>query len=76
MLGYINGGHPSIPLFLKIYNALVTSSDFFLEELLTNPVMTDAVEQLGKQFKHLTPAQIEMVSDMIGVMVDHISKEQ
>lgn len=69
------GGYPSLPLFLKICNALETSSDFLLGELLEHPVMPDTVEQLGKQLKHLTPNQIEMVSGMIEVMVDHISKE-
>lgn len=69
------GSYPSLPLFLKICNALETSSDFLLGEMLDNPMMPDVVEQLGKQLKHLTSNQIEMVSEMIEVMVDHISKE-
>lgn len=69
------GSYPSLPLFLKICNALETSSDFLLGEMLDNPVMPDTVEQLGKQLKHLTPNQIEMVRGMIEVMVEHISKE-
>lgn len=69
------GSYPSLPLFLRICNALETSSDFLLGEMLVNPVMPDAVEQLGKQLKHLTANQIEMISGMIDVMVEHISKE-
>lgn len=69
------GGYPSLPLFLKICNALETSSDFLFGEMLDNPVMPDVVEQLGKQLKHLTPNQIAMVSGMIEVLVNHIGKE-
>lgn len=68
-------GLPSLLLFLKICNALGTSADFLLGELLDNPVMPDCVEQLGKQFKHLTPAQIEMINDMVEVMIKHTTKE-
>lgn len=69
------GSFPSLPLFLKICNALETSSDFLLGDLLEHPVMPDTVEQLGKQLKHLTPNQVEMVSGMLDVMITHISKE-
>jgi hypothetical protein len=39
-------------------------------------VIPDSVEQLGKQFKHLTPEQTEMISEMVEVMIRHtIAKE-
>lgn len=68
-------GMPSLLLFLKICNALGTSADFLLGDFLDNPVMPDCVEQLGKQFKHLTPSQIEMISEMVDVMIRHTTKE-
>lgn len=69
------GSLPSFPLFVKICNALGTSADFLLGDFLDNPVMPDCVEQLGKQFKHLTPAQIEMITEMVEVMIRHTTKE-
>ncbi|MDD3230393.1 MAG: hypothetical protein PHE09_14415 [Oscillospiraceae bacterium] len=42
---------------------------------MDNLVMPDSVEQLGKQFKHLILAQIDMISDMVGVMINHITRE-
>lgn len=66
---------PSLPLFLKICNALHTSADFLLSDVLENPTMPDSVEQLGKQLKHLTPNQIDLVTGMLDVMIAHISKE-
>ncbi|MEA5084131.1 MULTISPECIES: hypothetical protein [Clostridia] len=30
-------------------------------------MIPDSVEQLGKQFKHLIPEQIEMISEMVEV---------
>lgn len=48
---------------------------FLLGNLLEHPVMPDSVEQLGNQLKHLTPNQIEMVSGILSIMIDHIGKE-
>lgn len=67
---------PSFPLFLKICNVLGTSADYLLGDLLENPVIPDSVEQLGKQFKHLEPGQIDMINEMLEVMIRHITKEQ
>jgi transcriptional regulator with XRE-family HTH domain len=69
------GSLPSLPLFLKICNALGTSADFLLGELLDNPVLPDSVEQLGKQFKHLTPKQIDMINEMVEVMIRYAVEE-
>jgi hypothetical protein len=38
-------------------------------------VIPDSAERLGIQFKHLTPAQIEMISDMASVMIRYADKE-
>lgn len=56
------GSLPSFSLFLKICNVLGTSADYLLGDLLDR-----SVEQLGKQFKHLMPEQIEMISEMVEV---------
>lgn len=66
---------PSISLFIKICNALCVSADFLLGDLLDHPVFPESAEQLGNQFKHLTSVQIEMISEMVGVIVHHMSKE-
>jgi transcriptional regulator with XRE-family HTH domain len=66
---------PSFTLFIKICNALGTSADFLLGDYLENSVIPDSAERLGIQFKHLTPAQIEMVSDMASVMIRYADKE-
>lgn len=73
----IEGGTrmPSFSLFLRICNALDTSADYLLGDLLENPVIPDSLEQLGKQLRHLTPQQTEMINELIEVMVRHISKE-
>jgi transcriptional regulator with XRE-family HTH domain len=68
-------GLPSFSLFLKICNALGTSADYLLGDLLDCPVIPDSVEQLGKQFKHLTPEQIEMINEMLEVMIRHLTKK-
>ncbi len=70
-----DGGLPSFILFVKICNALETSADFLLGDLLDNPAMPDCVEQLGNQFKHLTPVQIGMIGEMAEIMIEHITKE-
>lgn len=69
------GSLPSFSLFLKICNELSASADYLLGDLLENPVIPDCVEQLGKQFKHLEPSQIEMISEMVDVMIRHTTKE-
>jgi len=69
------GSLPSFSLFLKICNVLGTSADYLLGDLLENPVIPDCVEQLGKQFKHLEPRQIDMINEMIEVMIRHTTKE-
>lgn len=66
---------PSLALFVKICNALETSADFLLEDFLDSPILPDSVEQLGKQFKHLTPAQLEMIGEMVSVMIYHTIKD-
>lgn len=71
-----SGGSLSFPLFLKICNVLGTSADYLLGELLDHPVIPDSVEQLGKQFKHLTPEQIEMISEMVEVMIRHTTAKE
>lgn len=70
------GSLPSFSLFLKICNVLGTSADYLLGDLLDNPVIPDSVEQLGKQFKHLAPEQIEMISEMVEVMIRHTSTKE
>jgi len=40
-----------------------------LGDLLDQPVIPNSVEQLGKQFKHLIPEQIEMIIEMVEVMI-------
>ena len=50
---------------MKLCNALGISADFLLGDLLVNPIRLDSVEQLGKQFKHLNPAQIDMINEMV-----------
>lgn len=67
---------PSLPLFMRICNALGTSADFLLGEALVNPVIPDSVDQLGKQLKHLSPNQIDMVNDIIKVMIKYITIEK
>jgi hypothetical protein len=54
---------------------LGTSADYLLGDILDNPVIPDSVEQLGKQFKHLTLEQIKMISKMVEVMIRHTTKE-
>lgn len=66
---------PSLSLFLKICNALSVSADFLLGDLLDNPVLPESAKQLVKQFKHLTPEQIDMISEMVEVLIRHTSKE-
>ena len=66
---------PSLPLFVKLCNTLGISADFLLGDLLVNPIHLDSVEQLGKQFKHLNPAQIDMINEMVEVMIRHATKE-
>ncbi|MPM33177.1 hypothetical protein SDC9_79746 [bioreactor metagenome] len=70
------GSLPSFSLFLKICNVLGTSADYLLGDLLDNPVIPDSVEQLGKQFKHLAPEQIEMISEMVEVMIRHTTTKE
>lgn len=70
------GSLPSLPLFLKICNALGTSADFLLGDLLEHPVMPDSVEQLGKQLKHLEPNQIDMINEMVEVMIRHTTGKE
>lgn len=70
------GSLPSFSLFLKIYNVLGTSADYLLGDLLDNPVIPDSVEQLGKQFKHLAPEQIDMISEMVEVMIRHTTTKE
>ena len=70
------GSLPSFSLFLKICNMLGTSADYLLGDLLDNPVIPDSVEQLGKQFKHLAPDQIEMISEMVEVMIQHTTTKE
>lgn len=70
------GSLPSFSLFLKICNVLGTSADYLLGDLLENPVLPDSVEQLGKQFKHLAPDQIEMISEMVEVMIRHTTTKE
>jgi len=70
------GSLPSFSLFLKICNVLGTSADYLLGDLLDNPVIPDSVEQLGKQFKHLAPDQIEMISEMVEVMIRHTTTKE
>lgn len=70
------GSLPSFSLFLKICNVLGTSADYLLGDLLDQPVIPDSVEQLGKQFKHLTPEQIEMISEMVEVMIRHTTTKE
>jgi len=69
------GSLPSLPLFLKICNALGTSADFLLGDLLDYPVMPESVDQLGKQFKHLSPRQINMVNEMVEIMIRYAVEE-
>lgn len=69
------GSLPSFSLFLRICNVLGTSSDYLLGELLDNPIIPDNVEQLGKQLKHLTPSQVDMINDILEVMIRHITDE-
>lgn len=69
------GSQPSFSLFLKICNILNVSSDFLLGDLLNHPVMPESVERLNIQMKHLTPAQMEMISEMIDVLIRHTSNE-
>lgn len=69
------GSLPSFSLFLKICNVLGTSADYLLGDLLDNPVISDSVEQLGKQLKHLDPDQIDMINEMLEVMIRHTTKE-
>ena len=66
---------PSLTLFIKICNALCVSADFLLGELLEHPVMPESAKQLENQFKHLTSAQIDMISEMVEVMIKHTSNE-
>ena len=66
---------PSFTLFIKICNALGTSADFLLGDYLENSVIPDSAERLGIQFKQLTPAQIEMISEMASVMIRHADKK-
>lgn len=70
------GSLPSFSLFLKICNVLGTSADYLLGDLLEHPVIPDSVEQLGKQFKHMTPEQIEMISEMVEVMIRHTTTKE
>ena len=70
------GSLPSFSLFLKICNVLGTSAVYLLGDLLDNPVIPDSVEQLGKQFKHLAPEQIEMISEMVEVMIRHTTTKE
>lgn len=69
------GSQPSFSLFLKICNALNVSSDFLLGDLLEHPVVPESVEQLHIQLKHLTPNQMEMISEMVEVLIRHTSNE-
>ena len=69
------GSLPSFSLFLKICNVLGTSADYLLGDLLDNPVISDSVEQLGKQLKHLDPYKIDMINEMLEVMIRHTTKE-
>ncbi|MBP3038443.1 helix-turn-helix transcriptional regulator [Bacillaceae bacterium Marseille-Q3522] len=70
------GSLPSFSLFLKICNVLGTSADYLLGDLLEHPVIPDSVEQLGKQFKHLTPDQVDMISEMVEVMIRHMTSRE
>ncbi len=69
------GSLPSFTLFVKICNVLGTSADYLLGELLNHPVIPDNVKQLGKQLKHLSPEQMEMINEMVEVMIRYTTKE-
>lgn len=69
------GSLPSFSLFLKICNALGSSADYLLGDLLEHPVIPDSVEQLGKQFKHLSPDQLEMINELVDVMIRHTTSK-
>ena len=69
------GSLPSFSLFLKICNVLETSADYLLGDLLQTPIIPDSVEQLGKKFKHLEPAQIDMINEMVDVLIRYITEQ-
>lgn len=70
----IEGGTrlPSLPVFVRICNALHTSPSYFLADSLERGEQ-NTLDQLIGQIESMTPEQIEMVNSMIASLLEHMN---
>ncbi|QUH31100.1 helix-turn-helix domain-containing protein [Vallitalea guaymasensis] len=64
--------YPSIPVFVKLCNALSISPDYLLKDSLIEIKEPDNLKALYNKIKILTPNEIELATDII----ENISKHR
>ncbi|MBS4536530.1 helix-turn-helix transcriptional regulator [Clostridium sp. D2Q-14] len=63
--------YPSIPVFVKLCNALRVSPEYLLKDSLDEIDEPDNLKALYNKLKNLTPNEIELVTDILEDILKH-----
>lgn len=63
--------YPSIPVFVKLCNALGISPDYLLKDSLENKENVDSIHILHNRLKDLTPSEVDLIMDILEDIIEH-----